>query len=184
MKPPAAARTLLMMAASDRDRDFILGDLEEEFQERSGAGWWYWSQAVRSTVPLIRVAVRDGGGGRFFAAAFVSVLLSYGLIVALVIAASALADLLLPRSFGLRIAWDLITAFPFAALAGYLSVRISGRSALLQALMLAVFVGLLGLLSMAMSPAELPAWYSAGLIAAMTGGVLAGAAHFARRRTR
>jgi hypothetical protein len=184
MKPPAAARTLLMMAASDRDRDFILGDLEEEFHGRGGAGLWYWSQAVRSAVPLTRVALRDGGPGRFLAAAVVSVLLSYGLMVALVMAASALADLLFPPSYGLRIAWDWITAFPFAALAGYLSVRISGRSALLQALMLAVFIGLLGLLSMALSPGDLPAWYSAGLIAAMIGGVLTGAAHCARRRVR
>ncbi len=50
--PPSLAVRMLMWRLSPEWRDFILGDLEEEFRVRAGtslpaARRWFWRQAVR-----------------------------------------------------------------------------------------------------------------------------------------
>lgn len=55
MRPPWIAGQLLSWRLAPEWRDFVLGDLEEEFRARaavspSGARWWYWRQASRCLV--------------------------------------------------------------------------------------------------------------------------------------
>jgi predicted permease len=57
-RPPRVARALLWRVLPREAREFIVGDLDEEFIERArdrrGARLWYWSQAIRSMVHLSR----------------------------------------------------------------------------------------------------------------------------------
>ena len=54
MKPPRLARLLILLVVPASERDFFLGDLLEEFQERvrseglRRANAWYWRQTLRS----------------------------------------------------------------------------------------------------------------------------------------
>jgi len=53
VRPPRLAVSLLTRRLSDDWREFIVGDLEEEFATRSrGSAWaaraWFWGQALRS----------------------------------------------------------------------------------------------------------------------------------------
>jgi len=67
VRPPFLARALLTLACSRRNREFVIGDLEEEFQDLvdsssglRGARRWYWQQAwacCRSTAPKLQ---KDG----------------------------------------------------------------------------------------------------------------------------
>jgi predicted permease len=55
-RPPRLARALLLRALPDDAREFVVGDLDEEFAARRNTGApirnaaWYWSQALRSVV--------------------------------------------------------------------------------------------------------------------------------------
>jgi hypothetical protein len=58
--PPKHAEQLLLLILCKRDRDNLMGDLEEDFrkvQAKQGirfARLWYWKQALGSAWPLIR----------------------------------------------------------------------------------------------------------------------------------
>ena len=58
-KPPAFARWILSRVLHPIDRDFVLGDLEENFFYKSDqhgishATRWYWYQVLRSIPPLV-----------------------------------------------------------------------------------------------------------------------------------
>lgn len=75
---PAVAQWVLLVSAPASDRDYILGDLAEEFSLRlrdeglSRAKRWYWAQALRSTLPLVRMLWWRGE----FAALLASVLIA------------------------------------------------------------------------------------------------------------
>jgi hypothetical protein len=65
---PASAELFATALIADRElRDEVLGDLIEEYDRRSysakapNAAWWYWSQLVRSAIPLSNMAVARGG---------------------------------------------------------------------------------------------------------------------------
>lgn len=67
-KPPIIAERVLLLLLSKKDRDYVLGDLEEEFikiAERHGeryARFWYFTQAAASIRPLLWSAVKWGLG--------------------------------------------------------------------------------------------------------------------------
>ena len=55
-RPPSLAARLLSRVLPRDRREFVLGDLEEEFLARAetspgAARWWYWKQALRSLAP-------------------------------------------------------------------------------------------------------------------------------------
>lgn len=61
--PPRLPSTLLSAIAQADQRDALLGDLHEEYLLRAAvspqvAARWYWSQAVRSAIPLVRTRAR------------------------------------------------------------------------------------------------------------------------------
>jgi len=66
MKPPLLARALLAAVAGDAEADCIAGDLYEEFTylartcSRYGVSRWYFSQVIRSVLPLLKLRVRSG----------------------------------------------------------------------------------------------------------------------------
>jgi hypothetical protein len=60
MRPPIAAEWLVRVCCPRRDRPFILGDLEAEYELRGGSDRWYWRQAVRSAGALIVMGARRG----------------------------------------------------------------------------------------------------------------------------
>lgn len=71
-KPPLGARWLLGAIAPRRDREAILGDLEEEFRVRGAAGQasrWYWAEVVLSAISLIPARLLGPEPGRDLAAA-------------------------------------------------------------------------------------------------------------------
>ena len=58
MRPPVVARVILALAAGP-SAAFVLGDLEEEFQEQTGGRAWYWQQVFGSLVPMLKMRVRS-----------------------------------------------------------------------------------------------------------------------------
>ena len=61
--PPGLATRILALAANAHDRSTVLGDLHEEFVQRSQSSTrkaraWYWQQVVLSTPYLIRQRMR------------------------------------------------------------------------------------------------------------------------------
>lgn len=64
-RPPALAIWLLTLRLADEWREFVIGDLEEEFVSRAvrapiGARVWFWSQTIRALVksfPALKVPV-------------------------------------------------------------------------------------------------------------------------------
>jgi hypothetical protein len=58
--PPAVARLLLLLCCPSRDRIYILGDLDAEYELRGYPTGWYWRQAVRSAGALAVMGARRG----------------------------------------------------------------------------------------------------------------------------
>ncbi len=70
-RPPKVAEAILTRLLPNRDRGPIIGDLAEEFAERTGldgekaARRWYWHQLVLSTLPAVRRRLpRNTSGGK------------------------------------------------------------------------------------------------------------------------
>jgi predicted permease len=62
--PPRLARALIRLVAPPPDRDFIVADLAEDYAREAEHGrWrahrWYWSQVVRSVIPLLRQRIAE-----------------------------------------------------------------------------------------------------------------------------
>jgi hypothetical protein len=55
-----AAEWLVRVCCPRRDRAFVLGDLEAEYELRGSPAGWYWRQAVRSAGALIVMGARRG----------------------------------------------------------------------------------------------------------------------------
>jgi hypothetical protein len=64
--PPKIGEMALLMLLSKEEREYVLGDLAEEFalyQSKYGVGFakvWYYKQVVSSTWPVLRRSVRLG----------------------------------------------------------------------------------------------------------------------------
>jgi len=58
--PPFAARLLVSICCPRRDRRFVMGDLEAEYELRGRPDGWYWRQALRSAGALLVMGARRG----------------------------------------------------------------------------------------------------------------------------
>ena len=58
--PPLLARQLVRVCCPPRDRVYVLGDLDVEFELRGCPAAWYWRQAVRSAGALVIMGARRG----------------------------------------------------------------------------------------------------------------------------
>jgi hypothetical protein len=59
-RPPIAAEWLVRICCPRRNRVFVLGDLEAEYELRGRPAGWYCKQAVRSAGALIVMGARRG----------------------------------------------------------------------------------------------------------------------------
>jgi hypothetical protein len=59
-RPPILARTLLRVCCPARDRNYVLGDLDAEYELRGCPSAWYWRQALRSSGALVMMGARRG----------------------------------------------------------------------------------------------------------------------------
>ncbi|MBM3738032.1 MAG: hypothetical protein FJW39_19800 [Acidobacteria bacterium] len=177
-----AGRALLWLAAPDRDRATIPGDLEEEMRIRVDEGspewsaaWWFFRQAANSLLPLLAVRWRQGEFARL---ALVS-LLAFGVPVRLldllwtfVLSQVPLkADAMRPDGM---VAASLVTAVACAACAGYAWARecrgSESRAGMMCALMSAALQGA----CLAVSAARWPAWFMAASMCAAAAASAAG----------
>ena len=58
--PPVIAQWLVRAACPRRDRPFVLGELEAEYELRGRPAGWYWRQSSRSLGALIAMGARRG----------------------------------------------------------------------------------------------------------------------------
>ena len=58
--PPILARALLLVCCPRRDRIYVLGDLDAEYEMRGRPSAWYWRQALRSSGTLVMMGARRG----------------------------------------------------------------------------------------------------------------------------
>ena len=161
-------------------RDAALGDLAEEFDRIASessadeARGWYWSQVIRSLVPLARLAMRGGLVPWLWLAA--SILLGYGVLAIMVI----VTEFRLMAQLGGSAPWlmavaSLLTGAICACIAGGVAAAIARRSPLLAACAL-------GLVCVAISAWLIqhggdgsPLWYQVALMLIVLPSVLGGA---------
>jgi hypothetical protein len=58
--PPLFPRALLRLCCPARDRVYVVGDLDAEFQLRGCPAAWYWRQAIRSAGAVAVMGARRG----------------------------------------------------------------------------------------------------------------------------
>jgi hypothetical protein len=59
-RPPFAARLIVRVCCPSRDRVYVLGDLDAEYELRGCPAAWYWRQAIRSAGALVMMGARRG----------------------------------------------------------------------------------------------------------------------------
>jgi hypothetical protein len=59
-RPPIAARLIVSACCPSRDRVYVLGDLDAEYELRGCPAAWYWQQAIRSAGALVMMGARRG----------------------------------------------------------------------------------------------------------------------------
>jgi hypothetical protein len=59
-RPPILARALLRLCCPPRDRIYVVGDLDAEYELRGRPSGWYWRQAIRSSGALVMMGARRG----------------------------------------------------------------------------------------------------------------------------
>jgi hypothetical protein len=58
MRPPVVAEWLVRICCPQRDREFVLAELETEFALRGAPSGWYWREAARSAPALLIMGAR------------------------------------------------------------------------------------------------------------------------------
>jgi hypothetical protein len=58
--PPILARALLRLCCPPRDRIYVVGDLDAEYELRGRPSAWYWRQALRSSGVVVMMGARRG----------------------------------------------------------------------------------------------------------------------------
>ncbi|HBY62362.1 MAG TPA: hypothetical protein DEH78_21270 [Solibacterales bacterium] len=169
MNPPRIAVWLLRGLLAAPQRDWVEGDLAEEFAIRQSRAW-YWRQVVWSAVPLVRMQARAANWEASLLAVFVAaagpVLLLDGfwsLILSQV-----------PLKAGVARGMDYLAAgLWLAGVAGALAgFACRGR----RAIFLAPLAVLFALLALGAITGVTPFWYRALITATLGAGVAAGAA--------
>ncbi len=203
VKAPRSAEFFSSMLIADRElRDEVIGDLTEEYHNLSHsaspatATWWYWSQLVRSAIPLSNMAVSRGGwrgwtrhalgvvaGAAVMWVIVVSGELLNGRLRGVVMTPTSpwrLRLVFAPPLFGVQPpAWlvggmSLATIVFAGAISSYVAATVGRRSPLAPAMTLCtVCVGLLYVLPLLLSGgvAE-PVWPFAWLLVGVMGGVV------------
>jgi hypothetical protein len=59
-RPPVLARLIVTLCCPSRDRVYVLGDLDAEYELRGCPAAWYWRQAIRSAGALVMMGARRG----------------------------------------------------------------------------------------------------------------------------
>jgi len=158
-QPPQLAVWFAESLISDPDlRDAALGDLAEDFDARAenGAGGaaqsWYWSQVLRSIVPLSMMSLRRSGVGGWVRL-IATVVVGYVALAAMVIVSDSwMMDLstnvwavsLLSLGFGAL----------SAVIAGYAAALIGGKTPMLAALSLGALCVGISVLMFAFMPGD------------------------------
>lgn len=135
-RPPLIPRIVLRALMPDAFREPFLGDLHEGFMRRQGssANLWYWQQAIRGVVPLVRWHVRYGAALRRVLSAWAAVV-SMGITIAVL---SVSASSFLPvhyvdqmkhigRGVPAADGWMTLFAVTFFALCLFISCGLGAR---------------------------------------------------------
>jgi hypothetical protein len=168
-RPPRAAEWLLRLCCPRRDRVFVLGDLEAEYELRGGDEGWYWRQAVRSAGALMAMGARRGDW-------------EYGLFA--VMLATAGPALLIPAWWSLLLSQvplkvDIVRGADFAAVSlGVTALLCAGAGIIctLRGLVWALPAAwAFALLGQAAANNLAPAWFGAANVITITFALAAGA---------
>jgi hypothetical protein len=180
--PPAVPTALVAALISDpRLREAVIGDLAEDYRlaaatSKRAATLWYWSQLVRSAIPLAFLSY-IGTGWRGWMRLGWAILAGYASLATLVILSDLILGWLLPHAAG-----DL--AMPVASLAigvlcaiagGYVAAWAGGRAPIAAALALGLAATLLSAASLVWGGDGTPVWYQIGLMVIVLPSVTAGA---------
>jgi hypothetical protein len=139
--PPKLAVWIAESVVSDSDlREAALGDLAEDFTVRveddsiAGANSWYWSQVMRSVLPLSLMSLRRAGVGgwlRLLATVFVT----YVALAAMVIISDSWIMDISQNVWAVSI-MSLMFGAGAAVIAGYVAALVGGKTPMLAALLL------------------------------------------------
>jgi hypothetical protein len=160
--PPRIATTLLGLILSAEEREFVLGDLAEEFFTEKRSNLWYWRQAMESSVHLAWRSFEKQGlamlaGGAVMAAG----------VLLLEIAARGTLPVF-PRVQPLIFAFTmalLATGILAAVAGGYIATKVAGRTTSLATLLLGIlFLAITGAWLLHGIGAEAPTWFRGGMI--------------------
>jgi hypothetical protein len=160
--PPRSATWLFGLVLPQRDREMLLGDLEEEYALLAStlpprkASRWYWNQVIRSAAPLLWANIRRGWWLKTLGAA----LAGYLAVVVLVMVGDIVMSKLLSAGKQVYALVSLATGFPAMMLGGYLAAWIRPRAAVT----LAVITAVMGMVSLAVTGDAAPLWYQIALI--------------------
>lgn len=160
--PPRFAALLLVLILPEREKETLRGDLVEEYNlvvaslgERR-ARRWYWKQMARSVAPLLWASFRRGDWLKTLGA----VTAGYVIVVTLVATGEYALSEIFPAPTRLYAVISLLIGFPVMFVAGYFVARIRSRAVS----SFAVFVTLMGLLSLAVTGDAAPLWYQISLV--------------------
>lgn len=98
-RPPRTAQAIARLCTPLTDVDAILGDLAEEYAERATSGTrtradlWYWSQVLRSALPLLELRFHFAHPSAVWLVPYAVLLGSFGGIGALFFTAARLGFL-------------------------------------------------------------------------------------------
>jgi hypothetical protein len=160
--PPRMAATLLSLILPAEEREFVLGDLAEEFFTEKRSNLWYWRQAMESSGHL---------AWRSFEKQGLATLAGAGVMAAGVLLLEILARGTLPIFPRVQ---PLIFAFTTAILAigivaaiagGYIATKVAGRTTGLAAVLMGIlFLAVTGIWLFRGVGAEAPSWFRGGMI--------------------
>jgi len=187
--PPQVPEALAAAIVPDPQlREAVIGDLAEDYRLIAGqrsvptATLWYWSQLVRSAIPLAFLSL-VGTGWRGWLRLGWAVLVGYATLATLVILSNAILAALVPdQPGGLAMpAASLAAGVVCAIAAGYAAAAAGRRAPLASALALGSAAALLSAAMLAGGGDGTPAWYQLGLGLVVLPSVVAGAVVRSRR---
>jgi hypothetical protein len=169
LRPPQLAVWIAESVVSDSDlREATLGDLAEDFALKCGdespgrARLWYWSQVMRSVIPLSMMSLRRTGAVGWLRL-IAAVIGGYALLAVMVIMtdgwlASVAVNLWVMSIASL--AFDIVEAI----VAGYLAAVFGGKTPMLAALGLGILCVAISILTFGYVGPDAPLLYRVALM--------------------
>ncbi len=201
-RPPRVAEFLAeTFVPHTAEREAILGDLAEEYQciasreTAHAARRWYWSQVIRSLVPLAIMGIRADGlrfvtnviAGLMVIVTLVPLsLMAVGWIAALAIGGEYIDGILAFGQFPYAVhAWWGLTGIVAGFGAGYILTRGGGPSGSTAAIVLGLVCVTLSACTLAVDGNGAPVWSEVALSAVMLPAIVCGIGlhHGRERRT-